>query len=263
MASRGLLSRIRRTAPDATPKRRSLRRRVALWALKAVAAVAALVIAAFGVLLVITPSAGQATAIARARARAERIAYPGPPVPANFARPLTATEDHRFYTEPGIDPFAVVRVVVGSALGHHDLGGAGLEQQLAKMLYTPHGTGWTAELEQVALALKLNFTYSKGQILSLYAEVAYYGHGYYGLQAASCGYFGHPPSELTVVQGAMLAGVVNAPSVDDPIVHPALARARLAHVLDRMVAVGDLSQAQAAPLLSAPLRLAAVPGCRP
>jgi membrane peptidoglycan carboxypeptidase len=87
----------------------------------------------------------------------------------------------------------------------------------------------------------------------MYAEVAYYGHGYYGLEQASCGYFGHPASDLTVVQGAMLAGVVNAPSVDDPINNPDNARTRLTHVIERMVAVGDLTQAQANTELSTPL----------
>jgi membrane peptidoglycan carboxypeptidase len=260
MATRALLSRKRKA--DATPQPRSLRRRIVVRTLKVLAVVVALVLVAFGILLAVTPSAGEATAIAQARARAEGISYPGPPLPANFTRALTATEDHRFYTEPGVDPLAVARVSAGTVLGHHNLGGATIEQQLAKMLYTPHSAGWTAELEQVALAFKLNWTYSKAQILGLYAEVAYYGHGFYGLQAASCGYFGHPPSQLTVAQGAMLAGVVNAPSTDDPINHPAQARVRLAHVLDRMVAMGDLTQAQATTLLNAPLGLAAVPGCR-
>jgi penicillin-binding protein 1A len=139
--------------------------------------------------------------------------------------------------------------------GGTDQGGATLEQQLAKLLYTPTETGWPAEVKQVVLAVKLNLSYSKQQILNLYAEAAYYGHGYYGLQAASCGYFGHPAQDLTVTQGAMLAGVVNAPSVDDPISDPVNARTRLEHVIGRMVAVGDLSDTQAARALDAPLGL--------
>jgi membrane peptidoglycan carboxypeptidase len=121
------------------------------------------------------------------------------------------------------------------------------------MLYTPGQSSLAAELEQITLAFKLNGAYSKQQILRLYAEVAYYGHGYYGLEQASCGYFGHPANQLTVVQGAMLAGVVNAPSIDDPINYPANASARLTHVIDRMVAVGYLTRAQGAQALSAHL----------
>jgi membrane peptidoglycan carboxypeptidase len=95
----------------------------------------------------------------------------------------------------------------------------------------------------------------------MYSEVAYYGHGYYGLEQASCGYFGHPPSDLTLVQAAMLAGAVNAPTYDDPLTYPAQARARLVHVLGRMEAVGSLTPAQEAAALKAPLDLSATRGC--
>jgi membrane peptidoglycan carboxypeptidase len=229
------------------------RRRYVKRAMIALVSILTAVVLALGVLLVITPSAGQATALARAQAVSHGIAYPGPVVPANFARPLIATEDHRFYSEPGVDILAVGRVVEGKITGKPDQGGATLEQQLAKLLYTPGRSGFMTEIEQVALAVKLNHAYSKAEILRLYAEVAYYGHGYYGLEAASCGYFGHPASQLTVVQGAMLAGVVNAPTVDDPIAFPAQAHARLAHVISRMVAVGDLTQAQGTAVLNSSL----------
>jgi penicillin-binding protein 1A len=208
-----------------------------------------------GVLWVITPSASEATQLAQAQAQQRGIAYPGPDVPQNFARPLIATEDHRFYSEPGVDPLAVGRVAWAKVTGGSDQGGATIEQQLAKLLYTPTETGFNAEVKQVVLAVKLNLAYSKQQILDLYAEAAYYGNGYYGLEAASCGYFGHPAKDLTVNQGAMLAGVVNAPSVDDPISDPDNARARLEHVIARMVAVGDLTNAQAQQALAAPLGL--------
>jgi penicillin-binding protein 1A len=215
---------------------------------------AALILAA-GTLWLVTPSASEAVQLARAQAVLHGIAYPGPAAPANFARPLIATEDKRFYSEPGIDPLAVGRVVEADVTNGSDQGGATIEQQLAKMLYTPGRTGFDAELTQVVLAVKLNVSYTKQQILDLYAEAAYYGNGYYGLEQASCGYFGHPARDLTVTQGAMLAGVVNAPSADDPVTNPGNARARLEHVIARMVAVGYLNSAQARQALSAPLGL--------
>lgn len=231
------------TRRKASRKRRILRR----LAFTAVIAVSAVVIG-FAVLLVITPSAGEAAKLAEEQARARGIAYPGPPVPANFSRPLIATEDKRFYSpiDAGVDPFAVARLLISKVTGNtSDVGGATLEQQLAKLLYTPGQSGLTAEVKQIALAFKINMTYSKPQILRMYAETAYYGHDYYGLQAASCGYFGHPAADLTPVQGAMLAGIVNAPSLDDPIDHPRNARVRLDHVIGRLVAVGDISAAEA------------------
>jgi membrane peptidoglycan carboxypeptidase len=210
---------------------------------------------AVGLLFALTPSAGQATALAQAQARERHIAYPGPPVPTYFAQALIATEDHRFYTDPGVDPLAMGRVVVSWVLGRQDQGGSTIDQQLAKNLYTGgHSASFPRVLEQMAIAVKLNRTYS-------HAEVAYYGHGYYGLRAASCGYFGRSPDELTLVQAAMLAGVVNAPTFDDPLVYPAQARSRLVHVIGRMAAVGYLTQAQEDAARNAPLGLSAVRGC--
>src|SRR5215472_19037271 len=186
--------------PDQQPRLpRSRQRRYLKRAAITVTSLVVLFALAAGVLYVVTPSAGEATTLAQQQARQHGIAYPGPLVPANFARPLVATEDHRFYSEPGMDPLAVGRLIQGKITGSPDQGGATIEQQLAKMLYTEGKRGLLAELEQVTVAVKLNYTYTKPEILRLYAEVAYYGHGYYGLQAASCGYFGHPASELTVV----------------------------------------------------------------
>ena len=209
----------------------------------------------------LTPSAGQATALAQAQAREHHIAYPGPPVPQYFAQALIATEDHRFNADPGVDPLAMARVAVSWITGRKDQGGSTIDQQLAKNLYTGGHSGLTRDLEQLAIAVKLNQTYSRAAILRMYAEVAYYGHGYYGLEAASCGYFGRLPDRLTLVQAAMLAGVVNAPSYDDPLVYPQQARSRLVHVIGRMAAVGYLTQAQQAAALNAPLGLSAVRGC--
>lgn len=259
----------RRSASDAShpgegptrPIRTRRRLRIAFWIAKVLVAIVLVFAAAVGLLFLLTPSAGQATALVRAQARDHHIAYPGPPVPAYFAQALIATEDHRFNTDPGVDPLAMGRVVVSWIIGREDQGGSTIDQQLAKNLYTGGHGGFTEDLEQLAMAVKLNQAYGRPQILRMYAEVAYYGHGYYGLDAASCGYFGRPADRLTLVQAAMLAGVVNAPSYDDPLVYPRQARIRLVHVIGRMAAVGYLTQAQATAALNAPLGLSAVRGC--
>ena len=242
--------------------RRSWRRRLAWAVVKILAAIIALALVATTLLYLCTPSAGQATSLAAAQASEHHIAYPGPPVPPNFAEALVATEDHRFYTDPGLDPLALFRVAASWLTGNTDGGGSTIDQQLAKNLYTSGNSSFPQIVEQVVLAVKLNHAYSRAEILRLYAEIAYYGHGYYGLQAASCGYFGVPPAQLSVVQAAMLAGAVNAPTYDDPLVYPARARARLVHVIDRMAAVGYLTGAQQQAALSAPLSLPAVRGCQ-
>ncbi len=109
--------------------------------------------------------------------------------------------------------------------------------------------------EQVLLGIKLALSYPKATILQMYSDVAYFGDGYYGLQAASCGYFGVVPAALTWPQAALLAGLVQAPSAYDPLVHLALARAREAHVLDRLATTGKLTHAQAERAYRQPLHL--------
>jgi penicillin-binding protein 1A len=159
-----------------------------------------------------------------------------------------------------VDPFAIGRVVAGRVAGQPDQGGATLYQQLAKMLYTSSQSGVLTELEQVTLGIKLDLSYSKAEILQLYAAVAYFGHGYYGLAAASCGYFGVTPAGLSWAQAALLAGLVQAPSADNPIAHFAVARAREAHVLGRLAASGTLTRAQASRAYGQRLHLAGGPG---
>ena len=244
------------------PLRSRRRSGVARVLAKIVLALVVVFVVAVGLLFLLTPSAGQATAIVQQQAREHHIGYPGPPVPPYFAQALVATEDHRFYSDPGVDPYALARVLGSWVIGHRDQGGSTLDQQLAKNLFTSGRSGFAQVLEQVAMAIKLNRTYSRTEILQMYAEIAYYGHGYYGLDAASCGYFGVPPAQLTLPQAAMLAGAVNAPSYDDPLAYPRQARARLVHVIGRMAAVGDLTTAQEDAALRAPLGLSAVRGCQ-
>jgi membrane peptidoglycan carboxypeptidase len=234
------------------PRRRRGRRLLRRTAI-AVVALALVGVAAFGGLMVVTPSVGNAQELVQAQDAAHDAAYPGPPVPARFAEALVATEDKRFYAEPGIDLFAVGRVAAGYVTGHGIEGGATLYQQLAKLLYTHGQSTASDEAEQIALAIKLDLTYSKQQILQMYADVVYFGNDYYGLAAASCGYFGVPPAALTWPQAAMLAGMVQGPSLDDPLTHPANARAREIHVVGRLVATGKLTQAQGNAALAVPL----------
>jgi membrane peptidoglycan carboxypeptidase len=247
------------TRPGHTPPRPPRPRRLCRLIRRTVALLGILVFlgaGGFAVLLLVTPPASRAQALARAQDRSHGIAYPGLAVPARFAAALVATEDHRFYSDPGIDPIAVGRVAVGYLTGHgSQQGGATLTQQLAKMLYTPNGSGLASEAEQVALAVKLNVTYSKAQILQMYADVAYFGQNHYSLGAASCGYFAVPPARLSWTQAALLAGLVQAPSAYDPLTHPVLAHEREAHVLGRLAATGTLTGAQARAALARPLHL--------
>jgi membrane peptidoglycan carboxypeptidase len=173
-------------------RRRRWPRRLALFALAATT----VLVLAFAAIMLATPSVGNAWSLARTQARAHNASFPGPPVPARFQAALISTEDHRFASEPGFDPFALGRVALSFVTGR-DQGGATLYQQLAKLLYGPGHGRLTVAVYEVALGIKLKFSYSGEQILRMYSDVAYFGHGYYGLAAASCGYFGRQPAQLS------------------------------------------------------------------
>ena len=207
-------------------------------------------------LLLAAPKVAEAPAIVARFAQRHHeipVLHPG----HRFTEALIATEDHRFDApyDIGVDPVALLRVILSAIVPNgRDGGGSSIDQQLAKMLFTPGQSGQlAADLKQVVLAVDLHFAYSRPAILRMYAAMAYFGSGYYGVESASEGYFGHPSAELTWAQAAMLAGLANAPSADDPRTHPAQAAARRAHVFARLVAVGDLTPEQAAQAGRAPL----------
>ncbi|HET8602856.1 MAG TPA: biosynthetic peptidoglycan transglycosylase [Marmoricola sp.] len=205
---------------------------------------------------VLTPSVGDAATRVRALARAHGAGYVDAPVPRRFAEAIVASEDSRFYLEPGIDPIGVARAGwLALTSSGTDGGGSTISQQLAKALYTDGRSGLRRDLEQVALAVKLNLDYGKAQILRMYAASVYFGHGFYGLHEAACGYFGVPPAALSLAQASLLAGLVQAPSAYDPLTHLSLARARQHYVVHRLAADGVVSRHRARRTLRAPLGL--------
>jgi penicillin-binding protein 1A len=227
-------------------------RRLAAALLAALALVAVVVAA----LWPLTP--GVESADARIRTRlAGHDARPltALPSPDRIGESVIATENSRFYRDPAIDPPGVFRAGRALFAGSGDSGGATLEQQLAKVLYTAGHDGPTAQIEQIELAIKLDTRYSKPQILQMYLSAVYFGHGYYGVAAAAHGYFGVAPGRLSWGHAALLAGVVQAPSAYDPITHLALAKSRQLHVLGRLVDTGILTRSGAAAAGAAPLNL--------
>jgi len=140
------------------------------------------------VLWAVTPSVGDAETRIATRLAAHGAQDPGAlPVPNPVGVALIATEDARFRDNPGISSAGVTRFALSPVIG--DQGSATLEQQLAKVLYTPERQDFTARVEDGTLALKLDAHYTKDQILEMYLSAVYFGHGFYGLPAAARGYF--------------------------------------------------------------------------
>jgi penicillin-binding protein 1A len=205
------------------------------WRRLIVAVVAALVVlpvAGIALLWPFTPGVANAGQLVQAHLSAyaspELVALPQPD---RVAQALIATEDSRFSQTPGIDLVSVLRTGLATVTGNVDTGGATLEQQLAKNLYYPGDDGLVAKVAEAELSLKLDAAYSKNDVLRLYLADVYFGHGFYGLPAASRGYFAVSPNQLSWAQASMLAGLVQAPSAYDPIDHLSSGRLRQRHVL--------------------------------
>ncbi|MEA2281569.1 MAG: hypothetical protein QOK21_2176 [Solirubrobacteraceae bacterium] len=195
-----------------------------------------------------------------AAARVERIlhahgaTFVRVPTGARVARAIVAVEDQRFFEHGAIDPVAVGRVVV-SGVTHpgQDPGGSTIAQQLAKILYVRRPDSLLGRVQAIGLAFGLEHDYSKQQILELYLNAVFFGHGYYGVGQAAHGYFDRDPGALSWRQAALLAGLPQAPSAYDPVAHPALALERRRQVLGRLAAAALLPGTRASRLARAPL----------
>ena len=218
-----------------------------------VAALLAVVLLAVAVAWPLTPSVGDAAARVQQRLTANHDPMLTQlPTVDRVGQAIIATEDSRFYSHWGIDALGVLRATIHYS--SPDAGGATLDQQLAKNLWTGDG-GVLRKAEQMELALKLEAQYSKSEILRFYLAMAYFGHSYYGLPAATEGYFGLAPDQVSWAQASLVAGLVQAPSAYDPYTHLNLAKSRQRHVLDRLVATRVLTSRQADAAYAAPLGL--------
>lgn len=181
--------------------------------------------------------------------------YAGPDPAARLGDSVVAVEDEHFYSNFLINIMdGAGRAALAALQTSQDPGGSTIAQQLAKQLYG-HGSGVAATLREIGLGVKLSLDYSKPEVLDMYLNAVYYGHGYWGDAAAARGYFGTTPAALDWAQAAMLAGLPEAPSAYDPIVHYALAKERQHHVLDQLVVNHYLTAAQAAAAYAEPLHL--------
>jgi len=170
---------------------------------------------------------------------------------------IVAIEDSRFYQHGAIDFKGTVRAVVNNLEHQPVQGGSTLAQQYVKnVLYlsapNPQAAfaGATSEtlgrkVRELRMAARVEHTMTKNQILAGYLNAAYFGSSAYGVEVAAQRYFSTDASKLTLPQAALLAGLVENPTAYDPINYPKEATARRDQVLQRMVQVGDITQAQA------------------
>jgi penicillin-binding protein 1A len=176
--------------------------------------------------------------------------------PPRLVASVVSTEDEHFYDNVFFNVMTGVgRAALAALQTDQDPGGSTIDQQLAKTLYGRQG-GVLGTLREIGLGVKLALTYTKRQIIAMYLNSEYYGNGYWGVRAASRGYFRTAPADLSWGEAAMLAGLLQAPSAYDPVTHYGLARARQGHVLDQLVVNHYLDRAEARAAFAAPLPLA-------
>jgi len=164
-------------------------------------------------------------------------------IPIALQQAVIATEDAAYYRHPGVDSIGIARAAWQNWRAGEIVSGAStLTQQLARNLFIPVETrweqSWSRKAREALLALSLTLNYSKDEILALYLNDSYFGHLAYGVEAASRSYFGKPVQQLDLAECALLAGLLQAPSLYDPLVHPEIATARQRVVLDLMVEAG-------------------------
>ena len=154
-----------------------------------------------------------------------------------------AIEDRGFYTNPGFDIAGILRAVIDNIRAGHVVGGGStITQQLAKQQFLTPEQSYSRKIKELALAYELGQTYSKDQILELYMNKSFYGSQSYGIEAASLSYFQIPASKLDLAQSAMLAGLPQAPTEWNPVLHPDAAKLRQAEVLRAMVRSDYITQ---------------------
>ena len=167
---------------------------------------------------------------------------------------LLAVEDQRFFSHRGLDPIRIAGAAWRNVRGGRILeGGSTITQQLARNAQLTRSRTFERKIREAAIASRLEQRYSKREILEAYLNAVYFGDGYYGVEAASRGYFGKGAIDLDAHEAALLAALVRSPASDEPCVSPKRALARRNLVLRLMERQGRLSSAQTQAALLRPI----------
>jgi penicillin-binding protein 1A len=177
-------------------------------------------------------------------------------IPPYLQAAILAAEDDQFYDHSGINYFSIMRAAYKDLLTLRKSEGAStITQQLARMLLLSSEKSFDRKIKEALLAWKIERQYSKKQILTLYCNQHYMGHGAYGVAAASDTYFGKQLKDLTLEECATIAGLPRNPALYSPRLHPDTALARRNYILDRMVAERMISLELAAEAKAKPIVL--------
>ena len=167
-----------------------------------------------------------------------------------------AAEDSRFYQHQGFDIQSIFRAMVKNfEAGHIVQGASTITQQVARIMYLSPEKKYMRKVKEAILSYKIDKYLAKDEILNLYLNQIYLGHGTYGIESASLGYFGKSAKELTLPEAALLAGLPKAPNTYSPFLYFERAKQRQAYVLSRMVEENYITQAEMDKAVKAKLKL--------
>lgn len=185
--------------------------------------------------------------VARLHGVENRIPVDLDEIPKNLKDAFIATEDRAFYKHPGINPAAFVRAAIANLrAGTIVQGGSTITMQLVENAFFTDNPSRTygRKIQEAVLAIQMERHYTKDEILEAYLNQIYFGHGAYGVQAASQAYFGKDVKDLTLAEAAMICGVTNNPAAYSPYNDMERAKQRRAVVLDNMVEAGMITESE-------------------
>jgi len=177
-------------------------------------------------------------------------------IPPHLRNAVVAVEDADFWKHIGINPWRVPGAAFANLRsGRRGQGSSTLTMQLSRVLFlTPEKT-YERKIKEVILAFQIEKSFTKEEIFALYCNQVYFGHGNYGVEAASEFLYSKPVGQLTLAEAALVAGLPQNPARLSPVEHPDRALARRNHVLDRMVEERYISAEEAEKAKAEPLRL--------
>ena len=179
----------------------------------------------------------------RLYARENRMIVSYESVPRYLIDAYVDTEDHRFWTHPGVDWIRTIRATFNYFLGSSKFGGAStITQQVVKNLTQDDDVTIQRKVQEIMRALNLEKVKDKTEIMELYLNLVYCSRGCYGVQSAAYVYFGKDVSQLSLLECVAIAGITQAPTRYDPVSNPENNKAKRQEMLKNMLAYGDITQ---------------------
>jgi len=179
-------------------------------------------------------------------------------IPDFVQKAFIAAEDKRFYEHHGVDVRSVTRAFMNTMGGEKRQGGSTITQQVAKNLLVGDSITFERKIREVIVATRIEKALSKQEILEIYLNSIYLGRSSWGVDLAARSYFGKPIKDITLAEGAFIAGLTKGPAYFNPDRHLDRAHERLAYVLGRLKEDGSITEAQAAQAEAQHLKFAVV-----